>query len=87
VCTERVGEYPIGTEHSYRLSTIFGGGEARFEGAFEELIDVTAMTRERGSHNAVSLNTSWTRRADGDKKAVTHDVKINICISNRGRII
>jgi len=27
------------------LSTIFGGEEARFDGVFEELIDVTAVTR------------------------------------------
>lgn len=47
--------------------------KARFEGAFEELIDVTAVTRGRGSHNTGNLNTSRTHvRADGDKRPL-HD--------------
>lgn len=60
------GESILRSERNIRtgLSTIFGGGEARFEGAFGELIDVTAVTRERGSHNARSLNTLRTHRSD-----------------------
>jgi len=53
------------------LSTIFGGEEARFDGAFEELIDVTAVTRGRGSHNAGNLNTSRTCPRQRRQKAVT----------------
>jgi len=53
------------------LSTIFGGEEARFDGAFEELIDVTAVTRRRGSHNAGNLNTSRTCPRRWRQKAVT----------------
>lgn len=53
------------------LSTIFGGKEARFDGAFEELIDVTTVTRGRGSHNAGNLNTSRTCPRRRRQKAVT----------------
>ena len=62
----------IGTGRSYTgLSTIFGGEEARFDGAFEELIDVTAVIRGRGSHNAGNLNTSRTCPRRWRQKAVT----------------
>jgi len=53
------------------LSTILSGEEARFDGAFEELIDVTAVTRGRGSHNAGNLNTSRTCPRRRRQKAVT----------------
>lgn len=55
--------------------------EARFEGAFGELIDVTAVSRGRGSHNAGNLNTSRTHvHADGDKRPLHDraDLRINV---------